>query len=194
MPIAKLLSKVIPYPLSEVRRGRFSVAAEPAKAGMGAIPHDKGVAFRVWAPHAEAVSVVGTFNEWDASKHTLTRENAEGYWYADVPGAKIGDEYRYILKTPWGELSRIDPYAREVTNSVGNGVVHDPHFDWGEKYLPTPPWNEWVIYELHVGTFNDPKPDEDKPGTFDDIVRQFDHLKTLGVNCLQVMPIAEFAG
>ena len=92
-----------------------------------------------------------------------TRENAEGYWYADVPGAKIGDEYRFILKTPWGELSQIDPYAREVTNSVGNGVVHDPHFDWGEEFHKTPPWNEWVIYELHVGTFNDENPDDPQP-------------------------------
>jgi 1,4-alpha-glucan branching enzyme len=81
-----------------------------------------------------------------------------------------------------------------VTNSVGNAVVYDTQFDWGEKYLPTPPWNEWVIYELHIGTFHDPKPDEDTPGTFADAVKRFDHLKRLGVNAIQVMPIAEFAG
>ncbi|MBA4065389.1 MAG: 1,4-alpha-glucan branching protein [Isosphaera sp.] len=194
MPLARLLSNLIPYPIREILRGRHSAKAETAKAGMGAIPHEAGVAFRVWAPHATAVSVVGTFNGWDRAKHPLTRENPEGYWYADVPGAKAGDEYRFALSTPWGELSKIDPYAREVTNSVGNAVVHDPHFDWGEKYLPTPPWNEWVIYELHVGTFHDPNPNEDRPGTFRDVVRRFDHLKRLGVNCLQVMPIAEFAG
>jgi 1,4-alpha-glucan branching enzyme len=51
-----------------------------------------------------------------------------------------------------------------------------------------------VIYELHVGTFNDPHPDDGKPATFRDVVRRFDHLKRLGVNCLQVMPVAEFAG
>ena len=78
-------------------------------SGMGAIPHEKGVAFRVWAPHAEAVSVVGTFNEWDAAKHPMTRENPEGYWYADVANAKIGSEYRYHLVTVRGALSRIDP-------------------------------------------------------------------------------------
>ncbi|HVL15344.1 MAG TPA: alpha-amylase family glycosyl hydrolase, partial [Gemmata sp.] len=194
MAAIRTLSKALPYPLGKIRHGRHSAAAATAKAGMGAIPHDKGVAFRVWAPHADAVSVVGTFNNWDKGKHPLTRENPEGYWYADVPAAKVGDEYRFALQTPWGELSKIDPYAREVTNSVGNGVVHDPHFDWGEKYLPTPPWNEWVIYELHVGTFHDSNPDSDQPGTFRDIVRKFDHLKTLGVNCLQVMPVAEFAG
>ena len=74
----------------------------PPEPGMGAIPHETGVAFRVWAPHAEAVSVVGAFNDWDKTKHPLTRENDEGYWYADVPGAKVGDEYRFHLKTPVG--------------------------------------------------------------------------------------------
>ncbi|MBA4189593.1 MAG: 1,4-alpha-glucan branching protein [Planctomycetaceae bacterium] len=161
---------------------------------MGAIPHDKGVAFRVWAPHAETVAVSGTFNNWDKSKHAMTRENEDGYWYIDVAGAKVGDEYRYILKTTIGELSKIDPYAREVTNSVGNGVVHDPVFEWGEEIPKTPPWNEWVIYELHVGTFNDENPDNPEPAKFDSIVRRFDHLKKLGINCIQVMPVAEFAG
>jgi 1,4-alpha-glucan branching enzyme len=194
MPLLKKVSKTIPYPAGEVLRGRRCAAPETARAGMGAIPHEAGVAFRVWAPHAQHVSVVGTFNGWDKSKHPLTSENSDGYWYTDVPDAKIGDEYRFAMQTPWGELVRIDPYAREVTSSVGNGVVYDPHFDWGEKYHKTPPWNEWVIYELHVGTFNDENPNDDRPAQFDSIVRRFDHLKKLGVNCLQLMPVAEFAG
>lgn len=196
MPTMKVRphSTVSPYAISEFNRGRRSAAAPTARAGMGAIPHAAGVAFRVWAPHAEQVSVVGTFNDWDKSKHRLVRENPEGYWYIDVPGVKIGAEYRYLLQTPAGELSRIDPYAREVTNSIGNGVVHDPSFDWGEEFHKTPPWNEWVIYELHVGTFNDETPDNPQPAQFDSIIRRFDHLKRLGVNCLQVMPVAEFAG
>jgi 1,4-alpha-glucan branching enzyme len=184
----------MPYAITEFNRGRRSPLASTARAGMGAIPHATGVAFRVWAPNAQSVAVIGGFNAWDKTKHPLTRENDDGYWYADVPGAQIGHEYRFHLKTPWGEWSRIDPYAREVTNSVGNAVVHDPNFDWGEQFHKTPPWNEWVIYELHVGTFNDEKPDDPKPAGFDSIVRRFDHLKKLGVNCLQVMPVAEFAG
>ena len=187
------ISNLRPYPILELRKG-LALAAPTVHPGMGAIPHQTGVAFRVWAPHASTVAVVGPFNGWDKARHPLTRENADGYWYADVPGAKPGDEYRFVLQTPAGELSRIDPYARQVTNSVGNGVVHDPAFDWGEDHFPTPPWNEWVIYELHVGTFDDPNGNDNTPAQFADIVRQFDHLKALGVNCLQVMPMAEFAG
>ncbi|WP_020470052.1 alpha-amylase family glycosyl hydrolase [Zavarzinella formosa] len=163
------------------------------RAGMGAIPHKTGVAFRVWAPHAEAVSVIGSFNEWNPKTHPMKKEE-EGYWYADIAKVKPGAEYRYLLTTPNGELSRIDPYAREVTNSIGNGVVHDPNFDWEDDDFKSPNWNEMVIYELHVGTFNDEYPDIDKPARLDSIVRKFDHLKKLGVNTIQVMPIAEFAG
>jgi len=190
---AKTLPKPIPYPVAEIKRGSRS-KAPAARAGMGAIPHDAGVAFRVWAPHATGMAVVGGFNDFDKTKHPMTRENDEGYWYADVVGAKVGQEYRFILSTPAGELSKIDPYAREVTNSIGNGVVHDPHFEWGEEFHKTPAWNEWVIYELHVGTFNDERPEDPQPAQFDSIVHRFDHLKKLGVNCIQVMPVAEFAG
>ncbi len=55
-----------------------------------------------------------------------------------------------------------------------------------------PPWNELVIYETHIGTFN--RKNADEVGTFHDYIKRFDHLRKLGVNALQVMPIAEFAG
>ena len=94
------------------------------QAGMGAIPYEKGVAFRVWAPHAESVSVIGTFNDWNKSTHPMQAED-NGFWYVDIAGAKIGDEYLFVLKNGEQELHRIDPYARQVTNSVGHAVVAD---------------------------------------------------------------------
>ena len=97
--------------------------------GMGAIPHAGGIAFRVWAPHAQRVSVIGSFNDWDGNKHPM-KAGKNGAWYADVAVASVGDEYKFLLTTDQGELKRIDPYAREVTNSVGNAIVHDPSFEW----------------------------------------------------------------
>lgn len=113
---------------------RIAAAVEEApratREGMGAIPHDDGVTFRVWAPHATRVAVVGSFNGWDDTRDVLAHED-HGYWSIDVRAARVRDEYRYVITTADGTtLSRIDPYAREVTNSVGNGVVHDPAFDW----------------------------------------------------------------
>ena len=99
--------------------------------GMGAIPGARGVTFRVWAPHAEKVYVTGTFNEWSKTSTPLAREE-NGYWSTDVSEAKTRDEYRYLIHGPKCPLSRIDPYARKVTSSIGNGVVYDPkEFNWG---------------------------------------------------------------
>ncbi len=164
------------------------------RAGMGSIPHEAGTAFRVWAPHAESVSVIGDFNAWKADAHPLRREEHDT-WYADVPKAKPGHEYRYLIKNGDQELSRIDPYARRVTNSVGNGVVYDPAaFDWGKDAFTPPPTNELVVYELHIGTFNDPGGAGGKVGTFADAIKKLPHLVKLGINCVEVMPAAEFAG
>ncbi len=161
------------------------------RAGMGSIVHDNGVAFRVWAPNASNVSVVGDFNDWSPEADQMQQEG-NGYWYADLPEARVGHEYRYLLVNGEQRLSRVDPYARQVTNSIGNGIIHDANFDWGTDAYTLPPWNEIVIYELHIGTFNDNS--DDSPGTFQDAIERLSHLKLLGVNVVQVMPIAEFAG
>jgi len=160
--------------------------------GMGAIPHADGVAFRVWAPNALKVSTIGSFNDWNGTKHPMQSEE-NGYWYTNVAEAHIGDEYKFLLSTKKGEFKRIDPYAREVTNSIGNAIVHDPNFDWQGDDFHIAPWNELVIYELHVGTFNDQE-DADLPGKFTSVAERLGHLQKLGVNAIQIMPVGEFAG
>lgn len=160
--------------------------------GLGATPHAGGVAFRVWAPNAQRVAVIGSFNAWDGDTHPLRAEE-NGCWYADVAEAQIGDQYRYRLTTVKGAFDRIDPYAREVTSSVGNAIVHNPRFDWEGDDFHLAPWNELVIYELHVGTFNDEDADN-QPGKFSSVSARLGHLKKLGVNAIQIMPIAQFAG
>ncbi len=168
------------------------ISEETKIKGMGSIPHAHGVAFRVWAPHAHRVSVIGSFNNWDGDKHPMQAEE-NGCWYANLDEAHAGDQYRFLLTTEKGEFKRIDPYAREVTNSVGNAIVHDPSFDWQGDDFRLAPWNELVIYELHVGTFNDQE-DPNHPGRFASVSARLGHMKMLGVNAIQIMPIGEFAG
>ncbi|MFZ1548527.1 MAG: alpha-amylase family glycosyl hydrolase [Candidatus Nitrotoga sp.] len=164
--------------------------------GMGAIPVQGGVAFRVWAPHAEKVYVTGTFNDWNNTSIPLTSEK-NGSWSTEVPGAKVGDEYLYSIHTPadWKlpPFSRIDPCARKVTNSVGNGIIYDPKaFDWGSDNFKMASWNELVIYEMHIGTFN--VKESGHPGTFDSAIEKLPYLKELGINAIEVMPVMEFPG
>ena len=166
-------------------------AIPTAHPGMGTILIPGGVAFRVWAPFASQVFAAGTFNQWSTSANPLASEG-NGYWSAEVPGAKIGDEYRFVIRN--GDqplLWRRNPYASAGVNSSGNSIIHDPNFDWSGDDFSMPPWNELVIYEMHVGTFND-KPGRG-PGTFDSIIPKLAYLRQLGINAIQIMPVAEFA-
>lgn len=158
---------------------------------MGCVLGKQGAAFCLWAPHAEAVSVVGSFNDWNSERHPMERGD-DGLWRTFVPGVEAGQEYRYLLVHEGQELSKNDPYARDVTSSVGNSVVVDLAFDWEGDDFTLDPFNELVIYELHVGTFRDSE--HSGPGTFESAVSRLGHLKKLGVNCIEVMPVAEFAG
>ena len=171
-----------------------SPSMKPAPSpGMGANLEGNTCRFRVWAPHADRVSVVGEFNDWDPSANFLLQEGF-GYWAGVVEGAKYRDEYKFAIHNGFEVLFRNDPYAREMTNSNGNSVIIDPTFDWGDtSNYHTPPWNEWVIYEMHIGTFND-DPSE-LPGCFDRAIEKLDYLANeLCVNAIEVMPSAEFPG
>jgi 1,4-alpha-glucan branching enzyme len=121
------------------------------------------------------------------------QRDANGYWHTTIPEARAGHEYRFLLTTPAGELWRTDPYARQVTESRGNAVVCDTAFDWQGDDFHLPSWNELVLYEMHIGTFHVP-PGQRKPGTFATASARLDHLARLGVNAIELMPIAEFEG
>jgi 1,4-alpha-glucan branching enzyme len=159
--------------------------------GMGAISNENGVDFRVWAPNATKVWLVGDFNDWEKETIELFKEG-NGYWSISVPEASVGQEYKYLLETPNGDFMRNDPYARELTNSVGNSIIHDSSFDWGEENFQMHAFNEMVIYELHIGTFN--AKEDGKPGDFYSAIERLNYLKSLGINTVEIMPIAEFPG
>ncbi|MEB3282852.1 MAG: alpha-amylase family glycosyl hydrolase [Lyngbya sp.] len=162
-------------------------------SGMGSIPHSQGTAFRVWAPNASKVYVTGSFNNWSETASPLNSEE-NGFWYGDFQEAQVGDEYRYIIvnKETGQSYKRKDPYSKEVTHSDGNSIIVSAQFQWGDRDFTPPNWNELVIYEMHIGTFAD-KPGG-KPGTFKSAARALPYLKELGVNAIEIMPSAEFAG
>jgi len=169
--------------------------AASSRSGMGALPYAGGVAFRVWAPFASAVSVAGSFNGWSTQSAPLASEG-NGYWSVDVPGAQVNDQYKFVIRNPNlpDPLWKNDPYARSMTNSVGNGIVADPDYVWQSTGYSTPPWNELVIYELHVGSFQFDPASPNRRGNFDTVIGKLDYLQDLGVNAIQVMAADEFPG
>ena len=169
--------------------------------GMGATLHDGGSTFRCWAPDASAVWVAGNFTQpaWDGGKVSLARDsadpNSEGfvYWSGFVGGVAAGTQYRFVIQNaanPAGPpLWRMDPYCADATAATGNSLVVDPAFDWGPAIFKMPNWNEMVIYELHIGTFN---AQPNKIGNFADAIGRLDYLRDLGINAIEVMPAEDF--
>ena len=172
-----------------------SALAQSSRSGVGAIPYadasGTGVTFRTWAPNATTVTIKGTFNGWGST--TLSKDTPggswNGYWSADVAGARAGQEYKFDLNGSW----RKDPRGRRVVNSAGNSIVYDHgSFDWGGDSSFSPIWrNDLVIYEMHAGSYN---AEDWLPSTFDECVEKIPYIKSLGVSAIQLMPINEFPG
>ncbi|WP_194973914.1 alpha-amylase family glycosyl hydrolase [Aquiflexum lacus] len=161
--------------------------------GMGSILGENGVTFRVWAPHADQVFVMGEFSEWREEQFPLDHEG-DGYWAVHVNEANAGDEYKFIIINGDQRLHKNDPYALKLTHSNGNSVIYNPFDDWKNHEFRIAPFNELVIYELHIGTFNREGLNDGEVGTFYSAVEKLDYLQELGINAIELMPISEFSG
>ncbi|MBE7211885.1 MAG: 1,4-alpha-glucan branching protein, partial [Gluconacetobacter diazotrophicus] len=162
---------------------------------MGSTLAEWGTTFRVWAPHADTVHVVGSFNGWDTARHPLASEH-NGFWSADIPEARAGDRYKFVLSGPHldGPTWRNDPWAVLLTNSAGDSLITEADVAAPVENYRTPPWNELVIYELHVGTFNVDPNYRGGRGNFDTVIAKLDYLRDLGVTAIELMPTDEFPG
>jgi 1,4-alpha-glucan branching enzyme len=181
-----------------------AASAQSTRPGWGATPyHDSlgtGVTFRVWAPYATNVALPGQFNSWSTSSTHLIQETTnglpDGVWSLDVAGVTNYSQYKYYFtgaSTPY----KNDPRARMVTQAGtgGNSIVYDPNaFNWAGDNFTNPPLNNLFVYELHIGTFYDPRSGSSQSGRYLDATNKLDYLKSLGVNAIDVMPIGEFGG
>ena len=138
--------------------------------------------FRVWAPFVSKVELhLLSPNE----QIVPMGKDQRGYHEAVVKQLEPGALYRYRLD---GDKERPDPASRYQPDGVhGPSQVVDPHFCWSEAHWAGLPLKEYVLYELHVGTFT---PD----GTFSAIIPHLDQLKDLGITAVELMPVAQFPG
>ena len=163
---------------------------------MGAIPYadsrGTGVTFRVWAPNAISVAVAGVFNGWSTNSNFLIKETGTDLWSRDLADAKPNDQYKFHIN---GSVWKRDPRGRKVVNSTDNSIAYDPNaFNWAGDTRLAVNQSDLVIYEMHVGAFYDPTPASGGPGKFADAITKLDHLTGLGINAVELMPLAEFAG
>jgi 1,4-alpha-glucan branching enzyme len=162
------------------------------RPGMGAVVYDGGVMFRVWAPDAKRVFVMGEWNGWKAEAGELGNE-FNGNFSADLAGAQRWQKYKLVIENKWGDRQeRADPRAQRTENSSGASVIHDPGAYAWRTGFDNPAWNELVIYEMHLGTFNDAF--GAPPGNWRSATEKIGYLASLGINAVEVMPVAEFPG
>jgi maltooligosyltrehalose trehalohydrolase len=150
----------------------------------GATPLDGATRFVVWAPSARQLSVrVHTGDA--AGEHQLVRDD-RGVFSSTIPGVRAGDDYAYRID---GGDERPDPVSRWQPHGVhGASRVVDPHtFAWTDNGWKGIEMADFVIYELHVGTFT-------PEGTFDAIIPRLASLRELGVTAIELMPVAQFPG
>ncbi|WP_394962767.1 1,4-alpha-glucan branching protein GlgB [Candidatus Allofournierella excrementigallinarum] len=160
---------------------------------------DEGVVFRVWAPHAKAVSVVGDFNSWVPGSHPMARLD-EGVWEAFIPGIREYDVYKFCLTTRQDELVfKADPYAfhAETRPSNASKVYRLEGYEWNDgewearqkKRDPlTAPMN---IYELHVGSWR--LKENGDPYNYSELADELiPYLLDMRYTHVELLPITEY--
>ena len=158
---------------------------------MGAIPLDGSTSFRVWAPHATSISVVGEFNDWNPESHPLEREDGN-LWTQRVEGALPGEQYQFEITNGARRFRKNDAYAREIHPKTALSVIYLDDYEWKSPHPVLSNWNDLVIYELHVGTFASGP--HDSPGRFEQVIGRLPYLKGLGINAIEIMPPMAFPG
>ena len=144
-------------------------------AELGARPRGEGQAeFRVWAPEAESVTL-------RLGGRDVSLEPAACGMHEAVVEAAPGDDYSFVL----GDTELPDPASRWQPKGLRgpSRVVEPPRLE----RFDTPSMQDLVLYELHIGTFS-------AEGTFEGAIPHLRELAELGVNAIEVMPVAEFPG
>lgn len=162
----------------------------------GAHIEPEGVLFRVYAPNAHAVALIGDFNDWQPAP--MEREENPGVWYLWVPGAEEGQRYKYRIDEAGGRTrDRADPYGRgselrpatcSIITDTGRFAFTDGTWMAGRAAdFYNRPLN---IYEVHMGSWK--KPDEEGWYNYreiaDDLIR---HVRGHGFTHIELLPLSE---
>ena len=158
----------------------------------------EGCVFRVWAPHAKEVTLMGDFNAWDENALPLD-PIAGGVWEGFVPGLKRYDTYKYVIHTYDGQsLAKSDPFAFHAETRPGNASkIYDLEgYHWTDKN-----WLDWRkahpvysaplnIYEVHLGSWR--RTGDDQFLRYRDMAQYLvPYVKEMGFTHVELMPLTE---
>ncbi|MEY4496888.1 MAG: hypothetical protein RLZZ364_193 [Actinomycetota bacterium] len=120
-----------------------------------------GTAFSVWAPNAQAVSLIGDHNFWDKSAHPMVRQGSSGIWEIFVPGIGAGTKYKFAICGAFGQwVDHADPLARQTEcPPLTASIVNESNYQWSDtswmdRRKDFQPWRSPVsVYEVHLGSW-----------------------------------------
>ena len=176
---------------------------------LGAHPSNEegveGVHFAVWAPNASEVHVFGDFNNWDENATILNRLGPGGIHAVFVPGAKVGQYYKYIITTQSGEkLYKTDPFgnSQELRPGTASKIVDIDDYTWSEedaawlkaRAKKDPNKEPLAIYECHIGSWmRHPKPEAEGFYNYREFAtRIVEYLQEMNYTHIELMGIAEY--
>jgi 1,4-alpha-glucan branching enzyme len=158
----------------------------------------RGTSFAVWAPDADGVSVVGSFNDWDGRPHQMRRLGASGVWELFVPGVAAGALYKFeIHRRGLPLFMKADPYARaaEVPPATSSIVFESSYRftddEWIERrrtrdHLRSP----MSIYEAHLGSWRRVLEEENRPFAYRETAPALaDYLEREGFTHVEFLPL-----
>ena len=158
------------------------------------------VRFAVWAPHAQAVSVVGDFNHWDETANPMTRsDKGNGIWICYIEGLCEGDIYKYAITTASGEvILKSDPYAfwSEVRPDTASKLTK-LHYTWKDKkwMASRKDYDSYaqpmLTYEVHPGSWR--RKENGDMLTYRELADQLvEYVKGMHYTHIELMPLCEY--
>ncbi len=162
----------------------------------------KGVVFRVWAPHANSVSVVGDFNHWDRFQNRMQRVSTDGsVWELFIPDLKKYDLYKYSVESSQGQIKlKADPYGyhMETRPNTATKIYDIDGFKWNDEKWLTDRASKNIydsainIYEIHLNSWMN-KRNEDELFNYMELAKKLiPYVKKMGYTHIEIMPVAEF--
>jgi len=161
----------------------------------------EGTSFAVWAPNADAVSVIGDFNFWDKNANQLHPREQSGIWEGFVPGVKHGALYKYHVhsRVTRNGTDKADPFAAfSEAPPRQASIVWDLSYDWGdgqwmsERARANGRQAPWSVYELHIGSWMRVPEDNNRWLTYRELAPKLaDYALSLGFTHVEFMPVME---
>ncbi|MDU4959143.1 MAG: 1,4-alpha-glucan branching protein GlgB [Sporomusaceae bacterium] len=156
-----------------------------------------GVRFAVWAPHAEAVSVVGDFNQWRQESSPLHRQGESGVWAGFVPGLAAGTIYKYAIRTADGWLLKADPFAffSEKRPKSASVVSALDGYSWRDADWQSAKNGQLfdkpvTIYEVHLGSWR--QGPDGEPLSYRELAAVLPgYAAGMGYTHIELLPLAE---